>query len=75
MSLPNQVVKWITDETGQEKKKTAPSAIEEIETEIEQLKSHTIVTNDTSNESSEIWLNGWKKYQGNWTPQPMGTYI
>jgi hypothetical protein len=75
VSLPAHIVHWIEDESKQENlKRTVPSSIEEMEKEIKKFQ-HQGINIDTPEGDTEMWTNGWKKWEGNWTPQAMGTVL
>ena len=71
--MPDHIVHWIEDESKQENlMRTVPSSIEEMEKEINEFQ-HQGTNTDTPKGDTEMWTNGWKKWEGNWTPQAMGT--
>jgi hypothetical protein len=73
--FPHAVINSIITDT-MEISITAPSRIEEIEKDMEDLRRRGQVVErmeDTGN--TEMWIRGWRKCGTAWAPQPMGVCL
>ena len=71
--LPYDIVNWITDESRQEANGTVPTTIDEIEEEISKFKLR-LQEQEHNQKSAEshVSIRGWKKWEGDWSPRPIG---
>ena len=71
--LPFELVTWITDESRQDTQSTVSSKVDEMEREVrgfrQRLESDGV---NKQNVESGIWVKGWKKWEGEWIPKPIG---
>jgi hypothetical protein len=71
--LPYDVVSWITDESRQEISPSVPSKIDEIEQEVNAFRQRMEMDDSEENTNGEVgWTRGWKKWDGEWIPRPIG---
>jgi len=49
-----------------------PLSIDEIEDEVGQYKLRFEEVESRGAKDPEIWIHGWKKWGGEWTPRPIG---
>jgi ribosome-associated translation inhibitor RaiA len=70
--LPFDLVSWITDESRQDIQTTVSSRVEEIEKEVEKFKQQLHDELDNNGDDSKTWIRGWKKWEGEWIPRPIG---
>jgi len=71
--LPYDIVNWITNESRQEANGTVPKTIDEIENEIRKFKSRLEEQeNNQKSTESRVSIRGWKKWDGDWSPRPIG---
>jgi hypothetical protein len=72
--LPHDVVTWITEDSRQEMKEiTTTIKVDEVEKEVEGFKRR--LTSDDlpiAEPTATEWHRGWKKWDGEWTPRPIG---
>jgi hypothetical protein len=71
--LPFDIVNWVTDESRREISTTLPSNVDEIELEVQKFRKR-LESEDLSKigGQSDTWTMGWKKWEGEWTPRPIG---
>jgi hypothetical protein len=71
--LPFDLVKWISDESRQEIQIRVPSKVDDIEREVHDFRRCLELEDiKTTNNNSEMWIKGWKKWEGEWIPRPIG---
>jgi late competence protein required for DNA uptake (superfamily II DNA/RNA helicase) len=74
--LPHEIANWIDDESRHGKSDfVQPSNIEQIEAEVEELKRQFLAIEEQKsvvNGDREKWIHGWRIYEGDWTPRPIG---
>jgi len=71
--LPYNVVSWITEESLQEIPAASTSNIDEIEQEVNGFHRRMEQGRAQGGVKREIeWTRGWSKWEGEWTPRPIG---
>jgi|SRR5277367_2011570 hypothetical protein len=71
--LPHEVVSWITEESRQEVSATITSNIDEIEQEVNEFHQRMEHGQTKGSLKGEVeWTKGWKKWEGEWIPRPIG---
>jgi len=74
--LPYEIANWVTVESRREEADgTLPSSIDQIEAELEEMKKRFVTATEGKSVESgdtEMWMHGWKRYQGDWIPRPIG---
>ena len=71
--LPYDVVHWITDESRQGISTSVPSKIGDIENEVHEFRKQLEKGGAVEKaDGDEGWLRGWKKWEGEWIPRPIG---
>ena len=71
--LPFDLVNWIINESRQDTQSKVPSKVDEIEKEVHEFRQRLESDNiNKENSESEIWTKGWKKWEGEWIPRPIG---
>lgn len=70
--LPFDLVNWITAESRQDIQMTVSPNVEDIEKEVEGFRQQLQDELDNTNNDTKAWVRGWKKWEGEWTPRPIG---
>ena len=71
--LPFDLVNWIIDESRQDTQSIVPSKVDELEKEVHEFRQRLESDNiNKQNADSEVWTKGWKKWEGEWIPRPIG---
>jgi hypothetical protein len=69
--LPHDIVRWITEESRQEHEISIPAKVDEIEKEVDVFKQRLQTDGQVNGDSGE-WRRGWKQWEGEWVPRPIG---
>ena len=71
--LPFEIVNWITNESREDTKTAIPNKVDEIEKEVHEFMMQ-LETGETRKESpaSKQQIRGWRMWEGDWTPKPIG---
>lgn len=71
--LPYDIVHWITDESRQEIPTSVPSKVDDIEKEVTGFRKRLeIDRSEGMIDDDGGWIRGWKKWEGEWIPRPIG---
>jgi hypothetical protein len=69
--VPHDIVSWITEESIQSIEDTSSFEVDEIKKEVNELERTFEETSGANNEENGF-VNGWKKWKGNWIRKPFG---
>jgi hypothetical protein len=74
-SLPQEMVSWAMEESAARdpSEKSIPSDAERLIQEVNEFKMRfEKEVGNSSTRDTQSWTRGWKKWEGEWTPSPIG---